>query len=150
DRENAIPNLERVEPERSCSSSAVARIDIDLLFAVPRVLALEVRAVAAPVARFRPGGATRVMRHPFSTRQRMLVEVVLEGSVQGQEGGGDRIQFFETTAFDGCGIRRDLQRKLGRRGLGIPPPPPPPQRRSTHDPGQNPRPHVRYPRSASC
>ena len=79
-------NLERVEPERRGCASAVARIDIDLLFAVLCVFALEVGAVAAPVAGLRPGGAAGVVRHPSSARQRMLVEIVMEGPVQRQEG----------------------------------------------------------------
>ena len=64
DRENAVLDLERIEAERRCFPSAIARIDIDLLLAVPTGLAPEVGAVAAPIARFRPGGAAGVMRRP--------------------------------------------------------------------------------------
>ena len=64
DRENAVADTERVEPERHRRSPGIARIDIDLLLAVPGCLALEIGAVAAPISRFGPGRAAGVMRHP--------------------------------------------------------------------------------------
>jgi hypothetical protein len=68
DRENSIADFEWVEPERRRCASGVARIDVDLLFAVPGILALEVGAVASPIARVRPGGASGIVRHPSPAR----------------------------------------------------------------------------------
>ena len=61
DRENAVLDLERIEAERRCFPPAIARIDIDLLLAIITGLAPEVGAFAAPIARFRPGGAAGVV-----------------------------------------------------------------------------------------
>ena len=64
DRENAVLDPERIEAERRRFPPAIARIDIDLLLAVPAGLAPEVGAVAAPIARFRPGGVAGIIRRP--------------------------------------------------------------------------------------
>ena len=82
DRENAVFDFKRIEAEWRCFSPAIARIDIDLLLAVIAGLAPEVGAVAAPIARFRPGSTAGVVRRPSTVQQRMGVEIIVEGSVQ--------------------------------------------------------------------
>src|SRR5258706_10783536 len=82
DRENSISNLERIEPQRSCRSSAIAWIHIYLLFAVKGGFPFEVRAVSSPLARFRPGGAAGIVRHPPVFQQWMLVEIIAERAGQ--------------------------------------------------------------------
>ena len=119
DREYAIAHLERIEPERRRGPAAVARIDIDLLLAIGAGLALEIGALAAPVARVRPRGAAGVMRHPPFSRQRMLVEIVVEGSVQGQEGKRCRVLGFDAAAFDRRWLGGRLQREFFGRDLEI-------------------------------
>src|SRR5229473_3921215 len=120
DRENSISNFERVEPKRSCCSSAIAWIHVYLLFAVIRGFPFEVGAVSSPVARFRPCGAAGIMRHPLPFQQWMLVEVIVERSVQGHRGKGAAgpRRVDATTSFTGR-ITRNLQGQPYRRGLEI-------------------------------
>ena len=92
-------HLERVQAERRRFAAAVARIDIDLLLAVLTVLAPEVGAVAAPISRFRPGGAAGVVRRPSVVRQRMGVEIIVEGPVQRNRSQRCGIRRFDTAAF---------------------------------------------------
>ena len=105
DRENAILNLERIEPERRRRASRIARIDINLLLAVPGGLALEIGAVAAPIARFRPGGAAGVVRHPLSRRQGMLVEIVMERPMQRHRRERADIRRVDAAAYSSAGSR---------------------------------------------
>ena len=117
DRENAVADPERVEPERYGGAPAIARIDIDLLFAVPACLALEVGAVAAPVARFRPGGAAGVMRHPSVAGKRMSVEIIVEGPMQRHRHA--RLLRLDLAARVAEQAGRRLQGELRRRVGGI-------------------------------
>ena len=112
DRENAVLDLERIEAERCCFPPAIARIDIDLLLAVITGLAPEVGAVAAPIARFRPGGAAGIMRRPSSIQQRMRVEIIVEGPVQRYRSKRGGIRRFDAAALFAEDGGRDLQRKL--------------------------------------
>ena len=113
DREHAVANPERIEPQRRRALSGIARIDIDLLFAIPARLTLEVGAGAAPVARIRPGGSSGIMRHPFSARQRMLVEIVVKGPVQRRH-GKKSLRGPDAPALLGGRIARDRQDKFCR------------------------------------
>src|SRR5437667_12235601 len=77
-------------------------------------------SVSSPVARFRPGGAAGIVRHPSSSRQWMLVEVIMEGSVQGHRCERSGIRLFDATASFAGRIARNLQAQpYRRRGLDI-------------------------------
>ena len=121
DRENAVLDLERIEAERRRFPPAIARIDIDLLLAVPAGFAPEVGAVAAPIARFRPGRVAGVMRGPSLVQQGMGVEIVVEGPVQRYRSQRGRLQRFDAAAFlaedGGRGLQRELARRAGEIGL---------------------------------
>jgi hypothetical protein len=112
DREHAILDLERVEPERCGPPAAIAWIDVNLLLAIGGGFPSEVGAVAAPVARFRPGCAARIVRHPPSCRQRRFVEVVVEGSMQRQRHQRRGIRGVDAAALFAEGIRGERQRQL--------------------------------------
>src|SRR5258708_12831646 len=116
-RENSISNLERIEPQRSCRSSAIAWIHIYLLFAVKGGFPFEVGAVSSPVARFRPGGAAGVVRHPPVFQQWMLVEIIVERAVQGHLGKGIGFRRADATTLFAGRIARHLQGQPRRRGL---------------------------------
>ena len=111
DRQHPVTYLERIKPERCGLAAAIARIDIDLLLAVPCRLAPEVGAIAAPVARFRPGRTAGIVRRPFSPRQRVLVEIVVEGPVQFDR-REQRILRIDAPALFAGGIASNHQRDL--------------------------------------
>src|SRR5229473_2313710 len=119
DRENSILNFERVEPKRSCCSSAIAWINIYLLFAVVRGFPFEVGAISSPVARLRPGSAPGVVRHPLSLQQWMLVEIIVKGPVQGNRRERSGIRRLDATASFAERIARNLQGQPYRRSLEI-------------------------------
>src|SRR2546429_9628512 len=98
-------------PERRCSPPAIARIDVDLLFAVITGLAPEVGAGAAPIACFRPGGAAGVIRRPSLVQQGVGVEIIMERPVQRYRSKRRGIGRFDAAAFFAEDGGRDLQRE---------------------------------------
>src|SRR5262249_58226342 len=98
DRQYAVVNPKGIEPERSRRQSGITGIDIDLLLAVGLGLALQLRARAAPILCLGPGGTTGIMRHPSSARQRMLIEIVVEGPMHGHRSKLRRISTLHAAA----------------------------------------------------
>src|SRR2546423_5102674 len=87
------------------------------MLAIISGLAFEIGACAAPILRFRPGGAAGVVRHPSFARQGMGVEIVVEGTAQRHR--YQSIRRFDLTAALAKGAVRRLQDKLHRRARDV-------------------------------